>query len=268
MTNRPPVSRFFGIALSVQLVVMACLALAPAWAQSEAPPRPRAWLGVTLEPVEPPPEAEETSLDEIASDTEPFPTEGALITGVVKDSPADKAGFRAGDVIVAVEGEPVISPAELIRLVGGSDPGTWVELELIRQRNRRDLSARLAERPEAGMGSIGRRLKRAWVGVKPVEVPDQLREYWGGSKERGVLIGEVEQGSPAELGGLRPGDLVLAVEGYDVASDRELVERTRRGGIGNTIELEVSRQGTLLTIEIDLVEEPPEKSQRAGATDR
>ncbi|RMG48781.1 MAG: PDZ domain-containing protein [Acidobacteria bacterium] len=230
----------------------ACAALAaaaPAVAQSAAPPAPRAWLGVTLADPERSPDA----------DPDATVQAGALVTGVVKGSPADEAGLRASDLIVQVGPDRVGSPSDLIALVAGRDPGTWIDLEIVRNGERRRLTARLAARPE-----LLRRLeiKRGWIGLTPLDVPVQLREYWGGSEEAGVLAGEVVPGGPADIGGIEPGDLILSVAGHPVGSARELIARLRRGGIGNKIEIELSRQGVAMTVEVRIEEAPDDAPRR------
>src|SRR4030095_16145139 len=74
---------------------------------------------------------------------------GILVTRVVEDSPADRAGLRRGDVIVSVGGHSIDSPSDLMREVRDRSPGTSLTLAISRDGNRRTLSARLGERPDA-----------------------------------------------------------------------------------------------------------------------
>jgi serine protease Do len=233
----------------VPLVLCALLGLlAPSAALAQTDPPPQGWLGVSLAdaPVDP---AAEPLLDPSAARVG-----GAVVVGVVKDSPADRAGLRAGDRVIAVDEAPIEGAAALVRAVQGYQPGSGIRVTIVRDDDERDLSLRLAERPRS---RDAMRLKRGWIGLTPIDVPLALREYWGGSEERGVLVGEVEEGSPAYRGGLRPGDLVLAVDGEDTGTARDLMQRVLRGGVDNVLDLEISRQGSFFTAEV-LVEEAPE----------
>jgi S1-C subfamily serine protease len=78
--------------------------------------------------------------------------------------------------------------------------------------------------------------------------------------------------APAELAGLRPGDLIVSVDGRPVATASDLVRSIASGGIGNETLLEVSRQGTWLEVELTIEEEPPREVlaelEESGAVDR
>jgi S1-C subfamily serine protease len=74
-----------------------------------------------------------------------------------------------------------------------------------------------------------------------------------------VLVGAVVEQGPAERGGVRPGDLVLEVDGAPVASAGDMAMRIARVGDGAKVELTLSRQGLALTVEVLLEVEPPEE---------
>ena len=178
---------------------------------------------------------------------------GARVSAVVKDSPADRAGLRGSDLILAVDGRPVADNRELVEAITAHAPGEWVELRVERKGEQRRFSVRLEARPERKILS---RTKMPWAGIEPLDVPLQLREFWGGGEDTGVLVGAVESGSPADIAGLLPGDLVLEADGEPVGDARALVTRIREGGVGNEVELRISRQGTLLDVDVPLEERP------------
>lgn len=100
------------------------------------------WLGVSVEDVDAE-RAGELGLDG---------PRGALVESVEEESPAEEAGVQAGDVIVSFDGERVRSVAELVRLVRETPDGRSVELEVVRDRGRRTLSATIEERRGRGFG--------------------------------------------------------------------------------------------------------------------
>lgn len=203
---------------------------------------PKAWLGVTLEPAE--------STEEVGGTT----LNGARVGGVVKDGPADRGGIRNQDLILNLDGQAVTSTQDLIRQVGEHVPDTWVQLEVLRRGERRTLQVKLENPPST---QRYREIKRGWVGVIPVDIPKQLKEFWGGAEDSGVLTGEVTPQGPADVAGLQPGDLILEIDGEKVGSSVELIQRIQKLGPGVKAEFHISRQGTVMDLDIELIEPPP-----------
>lgn len=210
--------------------------------------RPPAWLGVTYSEPEPRPGDDDTA-----------PPKGALVTGVVKDGPADRAGLRGGDVIVRVGDTPVTVASELPLAVTRQTVDGWVEIEVDRRGRAQTLSVRTGLRPDdAG----AREMRAGAIGVTPVDVPEQLKTWWGGDADHGVLVGEVLAGGPAERGGLQPGDLILEFDARPVPNSAALRERVQRGGVGNRVRVLVSRQGTRFELDIDIEDAPTGRNRR------
>lgn len=233
----------------VALISLLLLGMGQAAAAAEAPSDP-GWLGVSLISSRQAPAADEAG-------SMPAGPAGAQVAGVVKGSPADRAGLRASDVILRVDGREVGSASQLVRAVKSRESGAWLQLEIRRDEEERRLQVRLGSREDRS----GRMpIKRGWAGLTLVGVPQQLREYWGGSEDSGVLVGAIEDRSPAAVSGLRPGDLILSVDGEPFADARALTVAIRRGGIGNDVELEVSRQGAVFRIDLEIMQQPRESS--------
>jgi serine protease DegQ len=72
---------------------------------------------------------------------------GALITEVFRGTPADKAGIRLGDILVAVEGEPVTDSASMLNLVAGLNPGRQATIKLVRSHQETDVKVTIGRRP-------------------------------------------------------------------------------------------------------------------------
>jgi len=237
-------------------VLVAALALAAGGAIRAQPAdgeHEPGWMGVTLGPVESPASGEDG--DPGDGDLLERPEAGARVLGVVLDSPADRAGLRAADVIVQVDGREIDSPGDLVRFVRARSPGAWIELLVRRKDGRRArMQLRLDERPERLDRS---RIRRGWIGIEPVDVPEGLRRWWGRDGESGVLLGDVVEGGPAWRAGLRPGDLLLTLDGAPVVRARELARTIRTGGVGNAITLEVSRQGAVFEADVTIEAQPP-----------
>jgi serine protease Do len=144
---------------------------------------------------------------------------GALVEKVWDDSPADRAGLRAGDLVVAVGGKPLAAREDLNTALYSVAAGTPVALEVRRGDDTVRISLQ-AMRPPAGLGA--RVLERS-VGLA-VE-----------ARKGGLVVTDVARDSAADRKGLRPGDVVLAANGQPVADvealGREVLRGLDRGGV-------------------------------------
>jgi len=172
--------------------------------------------------------------------------EGAFVESVTAGQPADKAGVRKGDVITAVDGQPVASNDELIRIVSGKQPGAKVRLRLIREGREMDVTAVLADRAEGLVTSQGRKpgeaphpeegapLDKA-LGLAIDDITPELRRYFDLPAELdGALVTSVSQVGPAYEQGIREGDVITEVNRVkigDAAQYREVTGKTKPGDI-------------------------------------
>lgn len=162
----------------------------------------RGVLGVTVQDLTP----------ELADAFKVEKQKGVVITNVLAKSAADKAGLKAGDVVVAVDGRLVNRASDLRNKVGLSPVGEKVQLSILRNGKQRDLTAVISESgvDVAGGGAISSHLKGAQLrDLRPGEL-DQA--------EHGVLVENVAQNSPAWRAGLRRGDVIINVNREDVDS--------------------------------------------------
>ena len=101
----------------------------------------RGQLGLTVQPV----------TFDVASKAGLKDTRGVLVNSVLPGGPAERAGIRAGDVITALNGQPIDDPNSFRNRVASTAPGTDVKLSVVRDGQRREMSARLGElKPESG----------------------------------------------------------------------------------------------------------------------
>ncbi len=234
--------------LLVAVVLALFLACLPAAAEAaKEPAKPQGWLGVTVGPASAPE----------AQDAADSPA-GVPVEGVVADSPARRAGLRARDRILAVDGKAVSSASELISLVKASAPDGYVTLSVRRGKRTLELKAFLEARPE-NAGSL--RMLEGWIGVEAIDLPPDLREFFGAPREAGVMISRVVAGSPAESAGLTLGDVVFDVEGDPIRSAHGLASAVARGGVDNRLQVRLMRNGAEITVE-PLVAPKPDKDLR------
>jgi len=169
----------------------------------------RGWLGIGIQPL----------TEELASNFGVSEDEGVLVNEVFEGDPASKAGVKPGDIIIAINGQPVDSPSKLSRLIARISPGDKIKVEVIRDGKKKVLKASLAERKDqATLASIPPQQEKEW-GFNVQDLSDELVEKFELKEKSGVLITQVQPDSPADKGGLKEGDLIKEV-------NRKAVEKT------------------------------------------
>ncbi len=168
-------------------------------------------------------------------------TEGVLVGDVTPDSPGAKAGLQKGDVIVALNGQPV-SDAEDLRLrVAQIAPGTNVKLDVIRDGQKRQLSANLAELPDnlearntrggRGGGNNESGAEAAIEGLQVQTLTSQIASELNlPPGTRGVVVTSVDPDSKAADAGLRRGDVIQEVNRRPVNNLQQFREAVRDSG--------------------------------------
>ena len=164
-------------------------------------------------------------------------SEGVVIANVQPGSPAAAAGLREGDVVVALNGRPVRSAAEMRAVLGVTPAGETVQMRILHGASERTVRVRIGE-VEARHAGAGETIPElAGATFAPIEQ----------SGEKAVLVESVRAETPAFKFGLRPGDVILGVNRRRVGSVAELARALRSSG---QISLNVLRGDFLLAIAI------------------
>jgi serine protease Do len=172
----------------------------------------RGWLGVSIQPLTP----------ELAKSFSVQGKEGVLVASVVEDSPAAKAGIRAGDLILRYDDKPVSDPRALSSQVAGTPVGRTVEVQLVRDGNPQQLKVTIGDlagtRQAAAQSPGGSRVAWDRLGVELVALTAERARQLGVGNREGVVVTEVKPDSPAAEAGLSEGDVIREVNRVPVAS--------------------------------------------------
>lgn len=154
-------------------------------------------------------------------------TQGAVISKVVKDSPAERAGLKAGDVVVSVNGKPVMTSSELRNSIGLMRVGEAVTMDVIRDGKSRSIKLAIAEPVQAKLEGkqVNPRFQGAVFGAIEEDNPDY-------GNLQGVVVLEVAPNSPAMAAGLRKDDVIVSVNRRPVTNLEELRKAARGNGRG------------------------------------
>lgn len=178
----------------------------------------RGWLGIQLQEV----------TTEIAAAIGLKEKGGVLVAEVIDGTPAQKAGLESGDVILGIADGDVATPNELSRRVASLQPGDKARVKLMRDGKVKNLTVTLGKRDgdievaNAKPANDNDDLS-VDVGLRVTELNDALRQQFRvPDNVDGVMVTGVRPGSPAQEAGLRPGVVILQVDGEDVSSGEEL----------------------------------------------
>jgi len=183
---------------------------------------------------------------------------GALISSVEKNGPADKAGIEASDVILKFDGKPVNSSSDLPRMVAATKPGSQVDVELWRKGGSRQITVEIAEMPEDGKlaraakklaDDVGEAISRLGIVVSELS-KEQMQEL---QISGGLLVEEVK-GPAARAAGLQHGDVLLAIGNIPIRSLGQFNEILKQVGKGRNVALLVRRDDAASYVAIRLDE--------------
>ena len=167
--------------------------------------------------------------------------------------PAAKAGLKAGDIVLSVNGEEVDRSSTLPRLIGRIDPGSDVELELLREGKRITQTVTVGDWPSDEMpvaSSQDKNDPRTRLGVVVASLnEEQLEEL---NLSSGVRVEQVAPDSVAASAGVRPGDIIVSLDQQDIDSSQRLSEVVSNIEGGRAVPLRLYRDGRSLFVALRL----------------
>ncbi len=175
---------------------------------------------------------------------------GILVSETIKDSPAEKAGIKRGDVIVELDGKPVEDSGQFRNRIALTAPGTTVRLGIMRKRERINMEVTIGKldskaQAEAGMPSKTVPEIQKKLGIEIGEITPEIAQNLNLKDQKGVVVTAVENASPAERAGITPGAVILEVNQKEVKNIAEFQQTmTEAGKEGSVLLLVRERGGT------------------------
>ena len=185
----------------------------------------RGYLGVWLEELTP----------ELAKALNLEDTKGVAVSKIEEDSPADKAGIKPYDVIVELDGEKIENGNELRNRIAMTKPGTEVKIVVIRDGKYKNITVELGELTKEAKSASGRSETMEKLGLTVEPLTNEAAKRLGYEQLNGVIVSEVEPGSPAAEVGIKAGVLILEVNRQPVANikefDKEMEKAEKLGSV-------------------------------------
>jgi serine protease Do len=201
----------------------------------------RGWLGIAIQEI----------TKELAESFGMKNTNGALVAGVEKGSPAEKGGLETGDVITKFDGKPIVTTSDLPRAVAATKPGKDVPVEVIRKGATRTLTMAVGEMPaekdEAAANSkppAKSEVNRIGLILRDL-TPQQKKKLNG---KNGLLV--VDAQGPAAQAGIRRGDVILGMNNSEIQNLDQFNKQIAGMASGKTVALLVQRGDNTLYVPV------------------
>ncbi len=175
---------------------------------------------------------------------------GALVAQVLPESPAAKAGFKAGDVIVGYDGHPIGASSDLPRLVAATPIGQTATVQVLRDGKPMTLTAEVAELPEPQQQAEATPSSREQLGISVQPLTPALAKQLGVPDTAGVVVAGVKDGSPAADAGIQPGDVIVEANQKPVKSVGDLRQVLAAQKAGEPTLLRIHRKDASLFIAV------------------
>src|SRR5450830_1200455 len=204
----------------------------------------RGWLGIAIQEIN----------KDIADSFGLKNTNGALVAGVEKGSPAEKSDLQAGDVITKFDGKPIVTSSDLPRAVGATKPGKAVPVEILRKGAVKTLTVTVGEMPadkdevaDSSPKSVTKpEINRIGLTLKELS-PQQRKKL---NDKNGLLV--INSQGVAATAGIRKGDVVLGINNNDIQSLDQFNKQLAAVPNGKTVALLIMREGDTLYVPIKI----------------
>jgi serine protease Do len=161
--------------------------------------------------------------------------EGALIADVMKNGPAEKAGIKAGDVVIAFNGKKIRNSTQLRNWVASTKPGTEVTLKVLRDGDEKEIDVKLGTLEPEKVTQTSKVKLQDLFGFNVAAINSRTAKKYGIPEDvSGVIVVDLKRFSPAARAGLGEGDVILAVNNHKIDgidSFNKTVKNLKKGDV-------------------------------------
>jgi serine protease Do len=194
----------------------------------------RGWLGVVIQKITP----------EIAKNFKLKELEGALVSDVAEDGPAEKAGIKRGDVIISYNGKNIKDSEMLPRVVATTEIGKKVKVGIIRDGKPLGIEVVIGELPEEGLKASKKPEVEKDFGLVVQDITPEIAKHLNLKDRRGVIATDVTPGSPAADADIRSGDIIKEISRKPIQNAADFKEAMKNANIKEGIVMLVKRENT------------------------
>jgi serine protease Do len=200
----------------------------------------RGWLGVSIQTITP----------ELQNKLGLKDPRGALVGDVIQGGPAQKAGVQSGDVIVTFDGKAINELNELPLTVASTPVGKNTKIDVIRNGEKKTFDIKVGElkdeEPTTSQPKSGGENYSTGLGFTVANITPEMASQYNLPSKKGVIIVDVDNGSPAEEAGLQSGDIVAEIEREKIADTSQFNRKIKAYKKGDTVLFLIKREGASL----------------------
>jgi serine protease Do len=179
---------------------------------------------------------------------------GALVAEVNPDSPAAKAGIQQGDIIIEFNGTPIHEMNELPRMVASLAPGSKAALKVLREGKEKTMNLTIVELTDEKQAQAKEEgaAEKTPLGLEVQNLTPALAQQFRLRDNKGVVVVRVESGTPAADANIRPGDLILEVNGVVIDTVKEYKEAVAKVKKDSVARFLIKRAGRTLYLTVEI----------------
>ncbi|MEI8355393.1 MAG: DegQ family serine endoprotease [Deltaproteobacteria bacterium] len=196
----------------------------------------RGWFGVVVQPVTP----------ELAQSFGLADIKGVLVSEVIKDSPAEKAGLKSGDLIIEFDRKPIHEMNELPRIAANMPVGKKALVRILRNGKAEEKTVVMEQMKEGEAGVAA--IIQEKLGMVVTELTGELVAKFALKETSGLLVAKVKSGGAAEAAGLAPGDVIRQVDSTPITTIADFVNAVTPHAKGSVLRFFLRRGSTSLYV--------------------
>ncbi len=201
----------------------------------------RGWLGVSVQDIS----------DDLAKNLNHKSKNGTLVSDVFKDDPADKAGIQVGDIITEINGKSIKNTHELLLTIASLHVGEKVLIKGLRDGKEISFQVVVAERKDKPEMALTKK-SGGYFGISAQAITKDLAKQLGISHDVGVIVTDVEEGSPADNVGIQQRDIIVQINNIKVTSMKQYATEMQKASDKKSVTLLVKRGNTTFWVPLNI----------------